>query len=51
MEDRLGNRAQVATDFVPGAGPSDILLVHMGVAFGRVEETPCGTWTNFAIRS
>ena len=40
VEDRLGKRGEVATDFVPDARPGDILLVHMGVAIGRVEETP-----------
>ena len=40
VEDRLGKRADVATDFVPDARPGDVLLVHMGVAIGRVEETP-----------
>jgi len=37
--DRLGRRAEVATDFVPDAGRGDILLVHLGVAIGRVEST------------
>jgi hydrogenase expression/formation protein HypC len=37
--DRLGRHAEVATDFVPNAGPGDILLVHLGVAIGRVEST------------
>jgi hydrogenase expression/formation protein HypC len=31
-EDRAGRRAEVAIDFVPGIGPGDVLLVHMGVA-------------------
>jgi hydrogenase expression/formation protein HypC len=35
--DRLGRHAEVATDFVPDAQPGDILLVHLGVAIGRVE--------------
>jgi hydrogenase expression/formation protein HypC len=39
VTDRLGTRAEVAIDFVPGARPGDILLVHMGVAIGRVEDT------------
>jgi hydrogenase expression/formation protein HypC len=37
VADRLGNRATVATDFVPGARPGDVLLVHAGVAIGRAE--------------
>jgi hydrogenase expression/formation protein HypC len=37
--DRLGQHAEIATDFVPGTGPGDILLVHLGVAIGRVENT------------
>ena len=40
VTDRLGTRAEVAIDFVLGARPGDILLVHMGVAIGRVEDTP-----------
>ena len=39
VTDRLGTRAEVAIDFVPGARRGDILLVHMGVAIGRVEDT------------
>lgn len=31
-EDRAGERAEIATDFAPGAAPGDVLLVHMGVA-------------------
>ncbi len=38
VEDRLGNRAEVAADFVPDARPGDVLLVHLGVAIGRVGE-------------
>ena len=34
-EDRAGERAEVATDFAPGAVPGDVLLVHMGVAIAR----------------
>lgn len=37
--DRLGNVADVATDFVPGARVGDILLVHLGVAIGKADET------------
>lgn len=36
-EDRVGNRAEVAVEFVPGAAPGDVLLVHSGVAIARVE--------------
>jgi len=35
VEDRLGNRAIVAIDFVPGIKEGEVLLVHMGVALGR----------------
>jgi hydrogenase expression/formation protein HypC len=38
--DRLGQRTQVAVDFVPGVRPGDVLLVHTGVAIGRVEANP-----------
>ncbi|GIM47640.1 hypothetical protein DNHGIG_31890 [Collibacillus ludicampi] len=38
VEDRLGKRATVAIDFVPGIKVGDILLVHMGVALGRALE-------------
>lgn len=37
VEDRRGNRGEVAVDFVPGVRPGDILLVHTGVAIGRIE--------------
>ena len=37
-EDRLGQRALVATDFVAPVAPGDVLLVHLGVAIARVEE-------------
>lgn len=37
--DRIGNVADVATDFVSGVRVDDILLVHLGVAIGRVDET------------
>ncbi len=40
VEDRLGKHAEVATDFVTDTRPGDVLLVHMGVAIGRVQETP-----------
>ncbi len=39
VADRLGARAEVAVDFVPGVRAGDVLLVHSGVAIGRVEET------------
>ena len=38
VEDRLGKRAEVAVDFVPGVRPGEILLVHLGVAIGRALE-------------
>lgn len=36
--DRLGHRAEVAVDFVPEVRAGDVLVVHLGVAIGRVEE-------------
>jgi hydrogenase maturation factor len=33
-----GARSRVALDLVPQARPGDALLVHAGVALGRVEE-------------
>jgi hydrogenase expression/formation protein HypC len=38
-EDRLGQRAEIAVDFVSDVRPGDVLLVHMGVAIARVEQT------------
>lgn len=35
VEDRLGEQAEVAVDFVPGVREGDVILVHMGVAIGR----------------
>ncbi|ACM05612.1 HypC/HybG/HupF family hydrogenase formation chaperone [Thermomicrobium roseum] len=35
-EDRVGQRAIVALDFVPDVMPGDVLLVHLGVALVRV---------------
>ena len=43
VEDRVGNRASVAIDFVPQARPGDVLLVHAGVAIaieGRATSHP-----------
>ena len=40
VEDRLGNRAEVALDFVPDTRPGDLLLVHSGVAIARIEGQP-----------
>jgi hydrogenase expression/formation protein HypC len=40
VEDRVGNRAAVAIDFVPETRPGDLLLVHAGVAIARIEEQP-----------
>lgn len=37
VEDRLGQQADIAIDFVPDARAGDILLVHGGVAIGRGE--------------
>jgi len=37
--DRAGNAAEVATDFVPGVRAGDVVMVHMGVAIGRADET------------
>ncbi|MCS7051149.1 MAG: HypC/HybG/HupF family hydrogenase formation chaperone [Thermomicrobium sp.] len=36
-EDRAGNRARIALDFVPEVRPGDLLLVHLGVALARIE--------------
>jgi hydrogenase expression/formation protein HypC len=35
-EDRLGNQAIVALDFVPDTTPGDVLLVHLGVALTKI---------------
>mgnify|MGYP000278611157 CR=1 FL=1 len=35
-EDRLGQRAIVALDFISDVMPGDVLLVHLGVALARV---------------
>jgi hydrogenase expression/formation protein HypC len=40
VEDRVGNRALVAIDFVPETRPGDLLLIHSGVAIARIEEQP-----------
>ncbi len=37
VEDRLGQRRKVATDFTPSVRPGDVLLVHAGVAIGIPE--------------
>lgn len=37
VADRAGQRARIAIEFVPEARTGDILLVHAGVAIGRVE--------------
>lgn len=37
-EDREGRRVRVALDFVPGVAPGEVLLVHGGVAIGRLEQ-------------
>ena len=36
-EDRLGQRAEIATAFAPEAVPGDVLLVHMGVAIAHLQ--------------
>jgi hydrogenase expression/formation protein HypC len=36
VEDRLGNRTTVATDFVPDVAAGEIILVHARVALARV---------------
>lgn len=36
-EDRLGQRAEIALNFVPETSPGDVLLMHLGVAIARVE--------------
>ncbi len=36
-EDRLGQRAKIALNFVPETSPGDVLLMHLGVAIARVE--------------
>lgn len=36
VEDRLGQREVVATDFIPECNLDDVLLVHMGVAIAKV---------------
>jgi hydrogenase expression/formation protein HypC len=40
VEDRVGNRASVAIDFVPEARPGDLLLVHGGVAIATLTSQP-----------
>lgn len=40
VEDRLGQRAEVALDFVPEARAGDVVLIHMGVAIARAEGSP-----------
>lgn len=42
-EDRLGQRADVATAFVSDVAPGDVLLVHMGVAIARPLASTAGT--------
>lgn len=37
-EDRLGQRAEVAVDFIPQARPGDVVLVHMGVAIAAARQ-------------
>jgi hydrogenase expression/formation protein HypC len=39
VEDRTGQQATVAIDFFPQAQVGDVLLVHMGVALARLEES------------
>ncbi len=35
-EDRTGRREEIPVAFTPEAAPGDVLLVHAGVAIGRV---------------
>lgn len=39
-EDHVGQRAEVAVDFVPDVSPGDVLLVHLGVAIARARGAP-----------
>lgn len=36
--DRVGNVAEIATDFVPSVRLGDIVMVHLGVAIGIAAE-------------
>ena len=36
VEDRVGQRAWVATNFTPNVAMGDILLVHLGIALRRL---------------
>ncbi len=36
VEDRLGQQARVAVDFIPDLEVGDALLVHMGVAIAKL---------------
>lgn len=36
-EDRMGQQAEVVTDFTPEATPGDVLLVHMRTAIARIQ--------------
>lgn len=38
VQDRLGQRADVATDFISDIHIGDILLVHMGIAIGKGQQ-------------
>ncbi len=38
VEDRLGQQARVAVDFLPDLKVSDVLLVHMGVAIAKLSD-------------
>jgi hydrogenase expression/formation protein HypC len=46
VEDRVGQRATVAVDFVPDVRAGEILLVHSGVAIGRASEV----WVSDEVR-
>ncbi len=41
-EDRAGEQAEIAVEFIPGVRPGDVLLVHAGVALARAEEPASG---------
>uniref|UniRef100_A0A7C5RSR8 HypC/HybG/HupF family hydrogenase formation chaperone n=1 Tax=Thermomicrobium roseum TaxID=500 RepID=A0A7C5RSR8_THERO len=50
-EDRCGQRARVALDFLEDVCVGDILLVHLGVALARIQGgNECATSMNSVIR-
>ena len=42
VEDRLGQQARVAVDFIPDLEVGDVLLVHMGVAITKLSSPGAG---------